>query len=335
MQTVKSNAKKILDEFGSEITNEERIFSRIPGNYTKDYHAPIITIKSLQIDLCKKLLKKLDASYGALQSVYHQYKGLFDVYPKDLHTVPRKTSTFCEIKPYVQVFEMISRWFDYGEYGLEKDRLILPVKVLDKLFEYYCLRRLLKLLEDNGYQEEEIFRYRYTSANATYQNEKDVANTYRLSKNGIRATLYYQPVINSNKVGKDNNELTLFRTTTSYYTPDFVLKFSSSEDNEEYVIFDAKFSNRKNINNNKLLDKIILKYSCEFCVAANNRAPRMVWILQGRVDTEKPVWSFHNHNLRLVSQFPPITSYGIASVNTEVDIGQQLWNEIKNNVSLV
>lgn len=72
------------------------------------------------------------------------------------------------IKDYAQVFEIIVRWFRYGEYSLEKERLILQVKTLDKLFEYYCLLRLLKLLADNGYQKanvkEPVFKFDYVSA---------------------------------------------------------------------------------------------------------------------------------------------------------------------------
>ena len=152
------------------------------------------------------------------------------------------------------MFEIIVRWFRYGEYSLEKERLILQVKTLDKLFEYYCLLRLLKLLADNGYQKanvkEPVFKFDYVSADEHYQNEKDVANTYLLSNGEVTATLYYQPVISAVQF---ENDLTLFRTTKppagnpDYYTPDFVLKFASSEDDEEYAIFDAKFSSRANI----------------------------------------------------------------------------------------
>ena len=137
----------------------------------------------------------LDVYKRQLQSVGKQYLSLFDVQPLVLNTLPRKTNTFCEIKPYAQVFEIIVRWFRYGEYSLEKERLILQVKTLDKLFEYYCLLRLLKLLADNGYQKanvkEPVFKFDYVSADEHYQNEKDVANTYLLSNGEVTATLYY------------------------------------------------------------------------------------------------------------------------------------------------
>ena len=336
LHTALLNAKQIFVEFDRNVLNEERIISRIHGSFPKEYCAPIITIKSLQISFCRILLGKLNHSIDTLQNLYTQYETLFDIQTSVLTTLPRKTSTFCEIKPYAQVFKIIVCWFQYGEYSLEKERLILQVKTLDKLFEYYCLLQLLKLLADNGYQKADIknpvFKYYYKSADGHYQNEQDVANTYVLSRNHITATLYYQPVISAFDF---ENGLTLYRTTSKkgYYTPDFVLKFSFSEHDEEYIIFDAKFANRNSITNFRL-PEVIRKYSSELGVAADCPAPKMVWILQGRVNsTEKAIWRYHNSPL--VSTYRPVTSFGIVSVNTTVEIRQRLWNEIRNNISLL
>ena len=168
LRTALLNAKQIFREFDRDILNEERIISKIHGNFPKEYCAPIITIKSLQISFCRILLGKLNHSIDTLQNLYMQYETLFDFQTSTLMTFPRKTSTFCEIRPYSQVFEIIVHWFQYGEYSLEKERLILQVKTLDKLFEYYCLLQLLKLLADNGYQKADIkkpaFKYYYTLA---------------------------------------------------------------------------------------------------------------------------------------------------------------------------
>lgn len=336
LYTVLLNAKQIHKEFEEDILNEERIISKIPGNVSKEYCAPIITIKTLQMSFCRILLKKLQSSIDTIQNLYRQYETLFDVRISPLTTLPRKTITFCEVRPYSEVFEAIVRWLQYGEYSLEKERLILQVKTLDKLFEYYCLLRILKLLADNGYHKanvkEPAYKYTYTSADGLYQNERDVANTYMLCNGSINATLYYQPVISANQF---ENNLTLYRTTDKkgYYSPDFVLKFSSSEHDEEYIIFDAKFANRKTIKNFRL-PEVICKYSCGLCAAAECCTPKMVWVMQGRVNpSENAIWRYHNSPL--ATKYKPITSYGIVSINTAIEIRQRLWNEIKNNVSLL
>jgi hypothetical protein len=339
LYTVLLNAKQIYTEFNRDVLSEERIIAKIHGSVPKEYRASIITIKSLQVSFCRILLRKLNQSIDALQDIYKKYVTLFDVPVSIVAAFPRKTSTFCEIKSYAKVFELIVHWFQYGEYSLEKERLILRVKTLDKLFEYYCLLRLLKLLADNGYQKDNVenpaFKYNYTLADSHYQNEKEIANTYMLRNNDVTVTLYYQPVISA--LSFENN-LTLYRTTRSrygldYYTPDFVLKFSLAGRHEEYVIFDAKFSSRATIKSYSL-PEVIRKYSCEVGVAGDNRAPKMVWILQGRVDSsENAIWRYHNSPL--ASLHHPATSYGIVSINTVVEIGQRLWNEIKNNISFL
>lgn len=184
--------------------------------------------------------------------------------------------------------------------------------------------------------KEPVFKFDYVSADEHYQNEKDVANTYLLSNGEVTATLYYQPVISAVQF---ENDLTLFRTTKppagnpDYYTPDFVLKFASSEDDEEYAIFDAKFSSRANIKKHSL-PEVIRKYSCEISAASRSSAPKMVWVLQGRVNgSENAIWKYHNS--QLASTYRPITSFGIVSINTAVEIRQRLWNEIRSSISLL
>lgn len=338
LSTVLLNAEQVNNEYSKDVLNEERIISRIHGSFPKEYSAPIITIKSLQISYGKILLTKLQCSIAELKSIRRLYKIIFDVPEVIILKLPRKTGTFCEIKPYVQVFEMIVRWFNYGEYNLAKEQLILHIKTLDKLFEYYCLLSILKLLADNGFQKsnirEPVYKFEYTLADNEYQNEKDVANTYKLFNGNVYATVYFQPVISAVDF---ENEITLFRTTKNhnkdYYTPDFVLKFFSGNHNEEYVVFDSKFSSRDNIKRYSL-EEVIHKYSCEFASTAITKSPRMVWVLQGRVGNfENPIWKFHNS--RLASRFLPTTSYGIVSVNTSVDVKKRLWNEIKQYISLL
>ena len=63
-------------------------------------------------------------------------------------------------------------------------------------------------------------------------------------------------------------------------------------------------------------------------------APKMVWILQGRVNSsENAIWRYHNSPL--VPTYRPTTSFGIVSVNTSVEIRQRLWSEIRNSISLL
>lgn len=332
LYTVLTNANSIYKEFDRDIINEERILSKIQSNVPRDYVAPIITIKSLQISFSKTMLKQLQCAVETLQNIYKQYISLFDLPVLAIKSLPRKTKTFQEIKPYMQVFQSLVRWFRYGEFSLAKDRLLLQVKTLDKLFEYYCLYKLLIMLANQGYKKADkdspIFKHKYESGDEYYHNERDVANTYILSKgDASEVTLYYQPVIS--EVCFENN-ISLYRTTHSkdhpYFSPDFVLKFNNLSD-ELYVIFDSKFSSRRNIKKRYLPD-IIAKYYRDVAVANPISIPKMVWALQGRVDANENKLYFH-HKSVLAKQYAPATSFGIVPINTRIDMTLRLWNEIK------
>lgn len=239
-----------------------------------------------------------------------------------------------DVANYLICFKIILKWFQYGEFSLEKEQLLLQVKTLDKLFEYFCLLKLLGVLASHGYQietaTEPSFKFEYSTSDGRYQNEKDVANTYLLRKENTKVTLYYQPVVSSFQF---ENGLSIFRTTVThrgdYYTPDFVLKITRVGEKEVYAIFDSKFSPRKVIREYGL-PEIIRKYSCEIATQEGT-PPKMIWALQGRVDSrEKPIWKYHN--APLASRYIPQTSYGIISVNTMQGENDFLWDELKRNI---
>lgn len=337
LYTVLNNAKSIHQEFSRDVLDQEKIISKMQSGLPREYHAPIITIKSLQISFSKLMVERLSQVIELLNILFLQYNKLFSIPINTLVSLPRRTKTFQEINSYAQVFELIVLWFKYGEFNLAKDKLILQVKTLDKLFEYYCLIKLLDLFATYGYQKAElakpVYSYEYKINDGFYHNEKDVANTYILQKGNVRVTIYYQPIINS--FGFENG-LRIYRTTKShskpkrhYYAPDFVIKFTHPDHNEEYAIFDSKFSSRSNIRKHSL-GEILLKYSCQVALDTGT-APKMVWILQGRVDIPQDA-IMQYHDSPLAEKHRPVTSYGIVSVNTKAIIRQRLWDELKLSI---
>lgn len=332
------NASQIYKEFDEDVLKEENILKKINGCIPSEYHTPILTIKSLQTSYNRIILDKLSGIIVMIHSLYTAYVALFNIQPSLLVTLPRKTKTFQEIKPYREVFSCILHWFNYGELSLEKERLVLQVKTLDKLFEYYCLIELLKLFAKQGYHKADVphpaFNFAYTTTGELYENERDVANTYILCKGRNEITIYYQPVISATQF---QNKLQLYRTTQpynkgkpNYYTPDFVVKFTAPAGQEEYVILDSKFSTRDNIRN-YYLREVMQKYSHEVSVAKTVDKLQMVWILQGRITSgDNLVWKFHNS--LLANTFNPKPSFGIVSINTEKNFGQRFWDELKLNI---
>jgi hypothetical protein len=236
------------------------------------------------------------------------------------------------------------KWFKFGDFDMKKNRVIFNLRTLDKLFEYYSLYRLLKMLSDAGFEpvkdKPPIISYQYHVLDSWYANEKDVANTYHLEKENDRLTLYYQPVVHSDRF---ENDLTIFRTTiprrshtSCYFTPDFLLKICRDGKAPVYVVLDSKYSNRLSIlrrhednSQTNYLDKIVLKYSAQFASLETRESPKMIWILQGRVGDGDERSMFRFHNSPLARYYPPSTNYGVISVNTKTDSLHELWNEIR------
>ena len=205
-------------------------------------------------------------------------------------------------------------------------------KKLDKLFEYYCLFQIVKLFKDNYFiesqdvpQVSQSFIYNVPSG-SPYIPETDVANTFHLEKNEIHVTLYYQPVIYSNKF---ENDISLFRTTghSKFYTPDFLLKIKRHRGSPQYIVFDAKYSILRTIIDSKYgqIKDVLLKYSCQL-VSKDDRLPATsIIILQGRVDGSD-VYNYHNS--RMSREYPPLIQYKVVPINTVADFNHELWNTI-------
>ena len=156
------------------------------------------------------------------------------------------------------------------------------------IVQFYCLIALIKLLSEHGDVMEDdsssVFHYKYEVNDGCMLMRLIYLIPLSCTKDNITATSYYQPVIPQEFF----NGMKLFRTTATfkqggdyYILPDFVLKFEDGQGRENYLIFDAKFSSHGSIVNNHL-QEVIRKYSQEMAVAHEDRAPKMVWILQGR-----------------------------------------------------
>ena len=345
LMLVLKNARLVQAMQTADIIERESTLQKIQGTVREGYQPPAIsTIWQLPLQESKSFCERLSVATSQLESLYNKYNEILQCSKFEVRTFPQKTKTFQQVKPYSQVFEQIMKWFKFGDFDMSKNRIIFNLRTLDKLFEYYSLYRLLHMLNEAGFEpvkdKPAIISYHYHVLDSWYTNETDVANTYHLEKGDTRLTLYYQPVVHSDRF---ENDITIFRTTiprrtitSCYYTPDFLLKIAKGDKPPVYVVLDSKYSNRLSIlrrhednSQTNYLDKIVLKYSSQFASKETREAPKMIWILQGRVGMEEERTVFRFHNSPLAKYYPPSTNYGIISVNTKTDSLHELWNEIR------
>lgn len=331
LKTIVDEAQLISIELHRAIATEENIYNKLRRVPIEGYYAPIITVKQIQNKYMRSIRESLEKIIMELRKIYQMYYKILPIDYSKLSVIPKRTKAFQEIRAYSRIYDMIIKWFEFGEVNLEKEKIIFRVKTIDKLYEYYCLQQILKMLSEEGFLiqdiNEDIDFFRYEIDDERYKNELDIANTYILHKDRETVTLYYQPVIFSDGY---SNELNLYRTTKKnlYYTPDFVLKFADNE-KEKYVIFDSKYANRNSIVQYRLRE-CIWNYGVEIEPCKDNAEFRMMWLLQGRIDDSRLTYVLNNSpNSR---QCRRTKSYGVISVNTKVNSRQKLWNEISKMI---
>ncbi|MDR3304055.1 MAG: hypothetical protein LBS86_06550 [Treponema sp.] len=317
------------------IEEEEALLAELDDVVTPGdalFIAPIREARRIQLRDIRALQERLYALLPALASQYTRYREILPCREVSFFEsgLPKKTKIFQEVRAYRQVFEQILAWYHFSGFDLLRECVFSSLKKLDTIFEQYCLRELLHMSKDAGFQlnaPPHYFEYRRGGAVSA------LANTYELRRGNERVTVYYTPCINSDGF---ENEIGLFRTTNqgACYTPDFVFKLESSASRVAfYVIMDAKYSTRSIIKDN-YLHKTIFKYACELADAKNKgQTIRMVWILEGRIDDIRTFDALEwLHNSPLAAQFRPPVSYGIAAINgktTKTTAMQTLWREIE------
>ena len=63
--------------------------------------------------------------------------------------IPVFTPVFRSINAYRQIYTVIHRWFSIGNYDLGKDELLLSFISTSKIYEYYCLIKMLSHITEN------------------------------------------------------------------------------------------------------------------------------------------------------------------------------------------
>lgn len=149
--TVYHHVQQVYQEFNEDVKSLNRTLNSMQNNVDAPPPTMIMRIKTIQLSLSKKLLADIKHGLDELSPMLYHYQQLLDVKPALLQTMPRSTKTFQEIKPYSQVFALLLKWFSFGPMHFEQDRLMMRIKTMDQIFEYFCLIELLQLLSDHGY----------------------------------------------------------------------------------------------------------------------------------------------------------------------------------------
>lgn len=328
---------EFLDNLYYETVKIERIFKSILYENKKQYEdlkkfipaeftAPIITTQELQ-------LKKGISEYYNLTQNIEKIKALRRFFSNN----NGKANEARLIKKSHKKYES-EKIKALG--SLNYQRFFYNIESLDKLYEYYCLARILNLLDEINYipDREKDINFNYETGNSLFLNENFLNNTFYRKKGYVNLTLYFQPVVYRDS---SKNEIGLFRTTGAdkmytpfnktgdYYSPDFIIKFSGKRD--RYLILDSKFQTRNTILKRDM-EEVISKYYVQLRDANYNRS-QYVYVLQGRADENKTtLWNYENFEMNKNN----ISNFGIIHFSPEIDnnyyfinLISKLENEVK------
>lgn len=249
--------RKMVDEVGELRKNCEQLLQKIPDDedYSDEYVYSSFFMFSETRRTLENGVKQLSSLYDKFTKLSVMYKNALSIPIETLTDAPRPTAVFMSVPQYNSVFVCIHKWFNFGIYGFEEEKLMLSFIKISYLYESYLLTKMVSYFSDRGYNLRETKCCPYpVAANRKYKNTR-CANTFRFVNGNTALTLYYQPVIfdtdrkRINGVGLyRNNSISVYAgngddnlRSGRYYVPDYIVKVDYGGISK-YMIIDAKFS---------------------------------------------------------------------------------------------
>ena len=291
-----------------------------------------------------KSLDKYKAKLGEIkikvQKFYFMYKQVLKCEEIYINNIPKPSAIFTKIQHYRKIYKVIIEWFQSGNYNLQNEKIILTFSEASQIYEYYVLLKINNYLIKNNYYLKEANKFVYNIRSYSKYINTKFENTFIFEKEKTIITVYYQPVIYSNKVVNDiglfrNNNISLDGGKAKYYTPDYVIKISE-KDLSQFIILDAKWSTIDSVINYSFKD-IIYKYAFSISTINSNDIINKIWVANGKEiqNQDNYIYNFYNSNFRERNN-EIIPSAKILTLNPNVDefiqkeVLNQLFSEIKN-----
>lgn len=271
----------------------------------------IYTHNSKMLDAYLDTVSLLVSKFGRL---YTEYSKIISVSDAIVISPPKYTMTFRSVMPYKIIFSRITEWFKCGKYDIEKNKLLLSFISVSKIYEYYCLLKLIRAFEKSGYLHENSIAYKYDKTK--YYSNTTYNNTFQLSKGDLSTTIYFQPVIYGKYSTKERpNNIRLFRNTSisiskenllsvsddepaiegNIYTPDYVIRIENMK-KVYYYILDAKHSTPNTIKRLQL-PQLVYKYLFSISALSSEASLNGMYIFCGKSDSNSNKYDENLHNI--------------------------------------
>lgn len=271
-------------------------------------------------------INKIDRYIESFQILWFRYKEILNSDDIYIDSIPEYTDTFRLVTPYSAIYQKIYEWFHY--YCMdnsEKNQTLLSFTSTSKIYEYYCLIKLITTIRENlgcTFIAEKTERFNYDGGYKYYSNTYCNNTFFFKSREGIDITLYFQPVIYGD--GNSRHGIGLYRSRSANfcntkkggntYTPDYLIKVTH-DGRSKYVIIDAKYSSVQTVENNRLME-LVYKYLFSVSPLSNDDIVEGLLIFCGKDSPEKIPPNMHDVSEKMQKSVTPF-SY-IVNLSTDM-----------------
>ena len=270
--------------FEGAVSSIESNMAQMPALAGGEGLMPAQLILAEHLDIVRARRDAAAAIAARARRCQHELERCWGVSAPGRFSLPRRSKPFQEIDHYARLFSAMAEWSRAGRADVARETAILSADSMPRLYELFCLERILSWLLAAGFTAVETQRMRYSLRSPHFQNERAVANRYVLARGDERAELWYQPVIYGD--ARDESGLGLHRTCAartgnvdSYWTPDFVLRTGFGSTAGETLVIDSKWADGSAARG--LLAKCVEKYTAGIAGEGGLRTDAVV-VLCGR-----------------------------------------------------
>ena len=338
IKTIITELKKIKQDIESILKRDFRC--KEENGYIESYYLIYTNNKKI----LNEYLYSINNNIDRFQKLYFEYRKILMVDGYFIKRLPNYTYIFRNVVPYRIIFGKIINWFNCGIYDLRKSDLLLSFISLSKIYEYFCLLKILSVFKNNGYKHKGSSTHKYLEDK--YYKNTTYNNTFEFVKNNYFVTVYFQPVIYGNiEDSKYKNNIHLFRNTSisisclldqeeykgKYYTPDYIIKIE--HDNRiNYYILDAKHSKSSNIKKFQL-PNLVFKYLFSVSPTSNNAELKGLFILCGKEESNSFINIYDNAEKDGISILPETAIINLSGLDIDNDLPlNQLIKNIEDNM---
>ncbi|MBF0123926.1 MAG: hypothetical protein HQL60_01160 [Magnetococcales bacterium] len=213
--------------------------------YDTEYESlPDLLARITTVGMERRARKILETA-NALIRFFENELGL--VYHGELR--PRITPYVRSTRIYRSIFEELHKWYNLGNPSFTGAGFLIKLRSLSKIYEFYCLFRLLEVLREYG-----LIIQKIKPIQGPYDQ---VPEQVELTNDNIKIILFYEPkIVPLSESTKHLDLVDIYHTSKgfgNYWMPDFVLRIESPFD-VVYGVLDAKYSRYRTVKEERVPD---------------------------------------------------------------------------------